>query len=354
LDRADREEEAALYTLRDVARLANVSIATASAVVNNKGKVSDKLRQRVLRAMEGLDYHPDQVARSLKVRRTHTLGMVIPDVTNPFFTDVMRGVEDEARRAGYSVIFCNANEDRQVEQNHLATLFSRRVDGVLISPTDPLAAMDRLTRRRFPMVFFDRVPMGYSGPAVATDNVGASREAGRHLIKLGHKRIAIISGRLNLSNAQHRLEGFRQALQESDLPLPEEYVQTGDFRLESGYECGKRLMQLPNPPTAIFCCNNKMTLGLMRALGELRIPCPQRVSVLGFDDFDWAANFSPRLTTVAQPTYEMGRRATELLLQMIQSAKNGTEPHLCQVVVLRNELRIRDSTAPPFNASIHT
>ncbi len=149
-----------MYTLRDVARLANVSIATASAVVNNKGKVSDKLRARVQRAMEGLDYQPDQVARSLKVRRTHTLGMVIPDVTNPFFTDVMQGVEDEARRTGYSVIFCNANEDSALEKNQLATLFSRRVDGVLISPTEPHVVMDRLTRRRFPMVFFDRVPSG--------------------------------------------------------------------------------------------------------------------------------------------------------------------------------------------------
>ena len=276
---------------------------------------------------------------------------MIPDVTNPFFTDVMQGVEDEARRSGYSVIFCNANEDRELERNHLGTLFSRRVDGVLIAPTEPEAAQDRLTRRRFPMVFFDRIPHGYSGPAVVTDNIGASREAGRHLIKLGHERIAIIAGRLDLSNALDRLEGFRQALQESHLPLPGMYLQSGDFRLHSGYQCGMHLMQLPNPPTAIFCCNNKMTLGLMRALGELRIPCPEQVSVLGFDDFDWAANFSPRLTSVAQPTYEMGRRATELLVQTLQLGKAEAGPGASQVVVLQNELRIRDSTAPPCQAS---
>ena len=337
-----------MLTLRDVARLANVSIATVSAVINNKGRVSGKLTQRVKRAMEALDYHPDQVARSLRVRRTDAIGMLIPDITNPFFTDVMRGVEDEARRGGYSVIFCNVNEDPELERIHLSTLFSRRVDGVLLAPTDSHAAQDRLTRRRFPLVFFDRIPQGFSGAAVVTDNLSASREAARHLIGLGHKRIAIIAGRLDLSNGLDRLEGFRQALQEACLPLPDEYLRCGDFRLESGYRCGLELMRLPNPPTAIFCCNNKMTLGLMRALGELRIPCPERVSVLGFDDFDWAANFSPRLTTIAQPTYEMGRRAMAMLVRKMRREEGGEDLGGDQVVVLKNELRVRDSTAPPF------
>ncbi len=338
-----------MFTLREVARLANVSIATASAVMNGKAGVSPKLTKRVKEAMEALDYHPDQVARSLKVRRTSTLGMVVPDVTNPFFTDVMCGVEDKARRCGYSVILCNVNEDPELERHHLGTLFSRRVDGVLLSPTDPHAVLDRQTRRRFPMVFFDRIPSGYTGPAVVTDNFGASSEAGRHLIGLGHKRIAVIAGRSDLSNAQARLEGIRRAMQEACLPLADEYLRNGDFRLESGYRCGLELMRLPNPPTAIFCCNNKMTIGLMRALGELRIPCPQRVSVLGFDDFDWAANFTPRLSTIAQPTYDMGWRATELLLRMLHADKNGSNEPVSKVIVLPNELRIRDSTGPPFS-----
>lgn len=182
---------------------------------------------------------------------------------------------------------------------------------------------------------------------MVTDNFGAAYEATRHLIALGHQRMAIITGRLGLSNGRDRLEGFRRALQEANLPLREDYLQHGDFQVEGRYRSGLKLMQLAEPPTAIFSCNNKMTLGLMGALRELRIPCPERVSVLGFDDFDWAANFSPRLTTVAQPTYEMGKRAMEILVRKMQRAKGELGPGEEHVTVLQNELRVRDSTAPP-------
>jgi LacI family transcriptional regulator len=339
-----------LYTIRDVARLADLSVATVSAVINGKQTVSPESTLRVRKAMEALDYHPDQVARSLKVRRTATVGMVIPDISNPFFTEVMSGVENEARRGGYSVIFCNVNEDPELERHHLSTLFSRRVDGVLLAPTDPQASQDRLTRRRVPLVFFDRVPYGFHGAGVVTDNFGGSLEAGRHLVALGHRSIAIIAGRLDMSNGLARLEGFRQALQEAHLLLPERYSMVGDFLLESGYRCGLSLMQQPHPPTAVFCSNNKMTLGLMRALAELRIPCPDRVSVLGFDDFDWAANFSPRLTTIAQPTFEMGRQAMQILLRKMNPPSDGTESNEEYIVTLKTELHVRDSTAPPHSS----
>jgi LacI family transcriptional regulator len=340
-----------LLTIRDVARLADVSIATVSAVINGKSGVSDKLVQRVRRAMEALDYHPNHVARSLKVRQTNTIGMMIPDVTNPFFADVMHGVEGEARRNNYSVIFCNADEDPELERRQLSMLFSRRVDGVLLAPADSHAAQDRLINRRFPLVFFDRIPADFSGTAVVTDNFEASRQAARHLIGLGHRRIAIITGRLNLSNGLQRLEGFRRGLQEANLPFPETYLRCGEFQLETAHKCGLDLMQLAEPPTAVFCCNNKMTLGLMRALGDLRIPCPERVSVLGFDDFDWAVNFSPRLTTVAQPSYQMGKRAVELLLDKLRGQKGSSGSDHDTIVTLKSELRVRDSTAPPYAAA---
>ena len=339
-----------MHTIRDVARLAGVSVATASAVVNNKGTVSPRLTRRVQEAMESLDYHPDQVARSLKVRQTQTVGIVIPDATNPFFTDVIRGVEGEARTHGYSLIFCDSAEDPAQERINLNTLFSRRVDGVLLAPTDSYAAQDRLIQRRFPIVFFDRLPPGFAGSAVVTDNLGAAYEATRHLIALGHHRIAIITGRLDLSNGLDRLEGFRKALQEAGLPLRDEYFLRGDFQLESGHKCGEELLRLSVPPTAVFSCNNKMTLGLMRALYENRVPCPERISVLGFDDFDWAANFSPRLTTVAQPTFEMGRQALQLLLQKIKCFRDKADTFAEKVIALKAELRVRDSTAPPCSA----
>jgi LacI family transcriptional regulator len=339
-----------LYTIRDVARLAGVSIATASAVINKKGTVSSERTRRVLSAVGALDYQPDQVARSLKVRQTQTMGIVIPDATNPFFTEVIRGVEGEARAHGYSLIFCDSNEDPAQERINLNTLFSRRVDGVLLAPTDNYAAQDRLIHRRFPLVFFDRLPPGFVGSAVVTDNVGAAYEATRHLIDLGHRRLAIITGRLDLSNGLDRLEGFRKALQEAGLPLREAYLLRGDFQLESGHKCGLELLRLPTPPTAVFCCNNQMTLGLMRALYENRVPCPEQISVLGFDDFDWAANFSPRLTTVAQPTFEMGRQAMQMLLRKMKSSRDKDASFEDKVVALKAELRVRDSTAPPFSA----
>ena len=336
-----------MRTMRDVARLAGVSVATVSLVLNNKGTVSAELTRRVKEAMETLDYHPDQRARSLKTGRSNTIGMVIPDVTNPFFTEVMRGVEDEARLQGYSVILCNSNEDPAQERHLLGMLFSRRVDGVVLACSDSHAAYDRLTRRRFPIVFIDRVPTGFDGGGVVVDNVGAACSAMRHLIGLGHRRIAIIAGRLNLSVGADRVEGYRKAMQAANLPVRDEYFQCGDFGLESGYRCGCELMRLAEPPTAIFACNNKMTLGLMRALAELRVPCPARVSVLGFDDFDWAAHFSPRLTTIAQPTHEMGKRAMELLLANMQRAAGESDAGENSVVVLKASLCIRESTAPP-------
>jgi LacI family transcriptional regulator len=339
-----------LYTIRDVARLAAVSVATVSAVVNKKGRVSPELTQRVEGAMEALDYHPSHVARSLKVCQTEIVGIIIPDATNPFFTDVIRGVEAETRAHGYSLILCDSNEDPAQERDNLNTLFSRRVDGVLLAPTDAYAAQDRLMQRRFPLVFFDRIPPGFKGSAVTTDNLGAAYEATRHLIALGHQRIAIIAGRLDLSNGLDRLEGFRKALQEASLPLPDEYLMRGDFQLQSGHKCGLDLLRLRTPPTAVFSCNNQMTLGLMRALYENRVHCPERISVLGFDDFEWAANFSPRLTTVAQPTFEMGKQAMQMLMRKMKTFKRKDDAVEEKVVALKAELRIRDSTAPPYSA----
>jgi LacI family transcriptional regulator len=336
------------YTIRDVAALAKVSIATVSFVANGKGPVSEELRKRVLEAMEALDYHPNQVARSLKASQTHIIGMIVPQITNPFFGEVMRGVEDMARRSGYSVIFCNSNEDPELETTHLNTLFARRVDGVLISSSNSRLMDGHLLKRRFPLVFLDRIPPNFAGTAVITDNFGASQEATRHLINLGHARIAIINGPRDLPICVERLRGLVQALQESGLSLPDDYLKYGTFLPESGYCNGCELMKLSDPPTAIFCCNNSMTLGLMRALAELKISCPERVSVLGFDDFEWGANFRPQLTSVAQPTYEVGRLATELLIERMRREKNKTKSTKEEIIVLPDELRIRDSTAPPY------
>jgi|SRR5579862_1940324 len=342
-----RRNEASLYTIKDIARLANVSVATVSGVLNNKPTIKPKLVERVRKAMDALNYHPDHVARSLRVRRTFTVGIVIPDVTNPFFTDLIRGVEQEAQSTGYSVILCDSNEDAQLERRNLSTLSSRRVDGVLLAPTNSPSTHELRGNYRFPVVLVDRVPLGFSGPAVVTDNFAAAYDGTRHLLDLGHRQIAIITGQLDLSNGLDRLEGFRKALQDARLDIPEEYVQVGNFRSEAGYHCGLALMKLSARPTAVFSCNNKMTLGLMRALGEMRVNCPGDVSVLGFDDFEWSAYFTPRLTTIAQPTYEMGKQAMQILLGSLQQPDGKDCLRDAGIERLKAELRVRDSTAAP-------
>lgn len=337
-------------TIRDVARLAGVSIATVSAVINGKNSVSSQMTRRVEEAMQALDYHPDHMARSLKTGRSQVVGMVIPDLSNPFFVELMCGVEETARNAGYSVIFSNSNEDPAQERANLAMLYSQRVGGVVLACSDGHAAYDRMTMRRFPIVFIDRLPVsGFSGRAVVVDNTGAAYRATHHLIELGHTDIAIIAPRTDLSNGVERIEGFRKAMQEADLPIHGQYFQHGDYSLESGHRCGLELLRLAQPPTAIFSCNNKMTLGLVQALSELEVPCPQFVSIVSFDDFPWTSHFQPRLTAISQPSHEMGRRAMQVLLSVLDANSAGQEPPPECVIVLDPELRIRESSAPPRN-----
>jgi len=329
--------------MRDVARLAGVSVATVSAVVNGSVPVSAERTRKVRDAMDALDYHPDHVARSLKTGRTNVIAMVIPDITNVFFPELVRGAEEAANQAGYSVILCDSNEDPAQERRHLDTLFARRVDGVLIACTDASTAYESLVRRRFPIVFVDRLPQGLAVSAVSTDNVDAGYQAARHLIDLGHERIAIVTGNLRLSTHAGRLEGFRRAMQEHHLPVRDEYVRVGDLQASTGYRFGLELLGLDPPPTGLISSNNRMLLGLMRAIRELSLPCPEQVSVIGFDDPVWTGNFSPRLTTLAQPTYEIGRCAFAMLQRRMRGEPEA--PGVGEVSLLKAELRVRESTA---------
>jgi LacI family transcriptional regulator len=341
--------------MRDVAKLAEVSVATVSAVINGKKRVSPKLKERVQAAIRTLDYHPDQIARSLKVRRTYTIGVIVPNMASMFFVEVFRGIEDVARQNGYSAILCNSDDDAIRERHQLAVLLSRRVDGILLASADSQAASHWPRHRDLCLVLIDRLPPGFDASAVVIDNLKAAYEATQHLIKIGHKRIAIITGPPDRSTAFERTEGFRRAMQEAGHPILQEYFLNGSFRLEGGYRCGMQLLKLPVPPTAIFSSNYDMTLGLMRAVIELKVPCPSQVSILSFDDFvmgddkfSWARMFSPPLTAVAQPSYEIGKIAMESLLQEVEGQSKGVRGNARRVVKLKAELRIRESTAPPL------
>jgi LacI family transcriptional regulator len=330
--------------MREVARLADVSLATVSAVVNGTAPVTPVRMERVRKAIDALDYHPDQVARSLKTGHTNVVGMVVPDITNPFFPLVVRAVEQTAYEAGYSIILCDSGEDATHEQHHLKTLFARRVDGVLLACTDVSTAYESLVKRPFPIVFVDRMPPGLPVSAVAIDNVDAAYQATRHLIVLGHERIAILIGNLRLSTHIGRLEGFRKAMQEKPLPVRGEYLCTSEIHTESAYQAARALLTLPEAPTAIICSNNRLLLGLIRAIREAGVACPDTVSIVGFDDNVWTGNFNPSVTAIAHPTYEIGRQAMTMLLKRIRD--KGKDAPASEVVLLKGELRVRDSTAP--------
>ncbi len=348
----DKVTQKRSYTMRDVARLAGVSVATVSAVVNGKQVVRPVVVARVQDAMKALNFHPDHVARSLRVKKTTTLGVVVPDFSSGFFVDVLRGIEDAARSGGYSVLLCNSDDDMEQEQLHLRALLSRRVDGILLASTDLYSVADTQLRSGTPIILFDRVPPGYRGAAVVVDNVDAAYRATQHLIELGHRSVAFIAGRLDLSTASDRAEGFRRALEDAHLPLNGAYFKRGDYHPESGYQNGLELLKLPQPPTAIVSSNGLMTLGLLRAMNELQVRCPEQVSIIGFDEpapdsygFNLSTLLRPELTVVAQPGHEVGQQAAQTLLRMLSE----TDPPAAEpsVLMLKAELRVRKSTGPP-------
>jgi len=339
------------YTIRDVARLARVSVSTASAVVNQKDIVSPELRNRVQQAIQAMGYSPNQGARGLRIGRTHIIGMVVPDITNPFFVEVMRGVEDGAIATGYELMLCNSNDQSSLESRHFNALHAQRVDGILFAPSDSFSAHAAMARSHVPVVFMDCIPIGaeVSCGCVSSDNLESAYEATKYLIGLGHRRIAVISGRRVHSTTLDRIAGCQKAIREAGLPLREEFTWPGDSHIESGYTYGVKLLQSSEPPTAIFALNNRMTLGVLRAFSELGIACPGRVSLISFDDTDWADVFNPSITAIAQPTYQMGKSAVELLVQYIEGKEEEGELQPKRVI-LKSTLRIRKSTGPPPGA----
>lgn len=340
-------------TISDVARLAGVSVATVSAVINGTKVVSPRRAQKVREAAEALDYQTDQNARSLRTGKSKVVGIVIPDLANPFYTEVIAAADEAASRARYSFFLCNSYDDPTQEQRHLDMLFSHRVAAVLIASCDSFAAYDRLMRRRFPLVFFDRIPEGFHGSSVETDNHLAAYLATRHLIEQGHRSIAILVGNIERSTHARRLEGFRKAMQESGLPVHDEYCGLSGLTVQAAFQFSLELFQSPRVPTAVFCTSNNLLLGCFRALERAGLRCPDDVSIVGFDDFPWNETFRPAITTVAQPTTAIGSKGIEMLLERIAASSEGREM-ADQRIVLQPELRVRNSTAPPRTAPFAT
>jgi LacI family transcriptional regulator len=310
----------AAATMKDVAERAGVSTTTVSHVINQTRFVSEENRSKVQEAMKALGYQPNAIAKSLRQKSTNTIGLMISDIANPFFTSLIRGVEDVANAAGFNLILCNTDEKPEKEYTYLDVLQQKQVDGVIVAPTgENLDYFEALVDNGFPMVFIDRRLEGIACPAVLADNENGSYEAVSHLIGLGHRRIGIVVGLLGVTSTTERLRGYQKALAEHGLPFDKELVLPGKSKVESGREAALQLLALTARPSAIFATNNQMTIGVMRALHEQGVRCPDDMAVVGFDDFEWASAFRPLLTTVAQPVYDMGRVAAETLIERIRN-----------------------------------
>lgn len=314
-------------SIRDVAREAGVSTATVSHVINNTRFVSPATRLLVVEAIEKLGYLPSSSARSLASNRSRIVGVIFSELINPFYASVYKGLEDTLSAAGFDIILANTGERPERQETALETLFARNVDGLILAPTgNPSKMLDKLIEDRTPVVTFDRRVPEYDLPYVGINNEAAAYEAVCHLIKDGHRRIGLISGLEKIHNSVERRNGYIRALQEHDLDVDPCLIYHGDSQQRSGFEGARGLLSCSNTPTALFVTNNLMTLGALHALREMGLRCPEDVGLVGFDDHDWADIFTPPITTVRQPTYELGRTAAQLLVQSIEERAEGNLP----------------------------
>jgi LacI family transcriptional regulator len=332
-------------TITDIAGRAKVSTATVSHVLNNTRYVSPEIRNRIALACKELNYSPNSLASSLRSGKTKTIGLVLPDSSNPFFADIAHVIEDHAFSQGYSVILSNTEGDPGRELFSLGILVQKKVDGIiLISTGDDPQAIEFLQGLSIPVVIADRDVPSHSAPdnlaVVLLDNYLGGQLAARHAIDLGHRDIAIITGPSNLTPSSLRETGYRDMMAEAGIPVEEPWVARGDFTFLSGYAAATKILQLPRTPTALFCCNDMMAVGAIRAAVDLGLPIPESLSVIGFDDIALASYVHPRLTTVRQPVAEICKE----IAQQLFAAFEDQQEHSYKRIVLKPDLVVREST----------
>lgn len=334
-----------MATMKDIAKIAGVSLGTVSNVLNGTAGVRETVRRRVLEAVHSSSYQPSQLARGLRRVQTNVIGMIIPDITNPFFPAAVRGAEDLAFSNGYRLILCNTDNDHSKELAHLNELRTYLPAGLIVIPStfSDLTVQARSYREvGTGVVCIDRLPKDWEGDTVTADNQAGAYKATRHLIKMGHKQLATITGPLHLTNALERLNGFRRAIKKAELKLAPEYVQEATFDKQGGASKAGLLLRLIPRPTAIFAGNDMIALGVLAAIREAGLRCPQDVSVIGFDDLELAETTNPALSSVSQSGYQLGSTAASILLERIKGY-TGPPKH----IVLETSLKLRDSVAPP-------
>jgi len=328
-------------TIKDVAAEVGVSTATISRVLaGKKTAASQAVRNRVLRVVREMGYEPNRSARNLRVGHRKVFGIVIPDLQNPFFTGIVRGVEETLRAAGYGLLIANSDDSADREDSEIRVLRADGAAGLLLIPCRAEAEQYRnFDWTSLPVVAIDRLPGGWLVDSVKTANADGARLAAEHLIQLGHVEIAMLNGPTHYDVAQERLAGFRSAVAEKGLAIPQQWVVHGDFRQQGGYEATMALLRGPHRPRALFVANYLMTLGALMAIYELGLRIPHDVAIVSFDDMPWATALNPPLTAVAQPTHELGRTAAELLL-----ARHVDRSRPVRQVVLQPNLIVRASS----------
>jgi LacI family transcriptional regulator len=332
-----------MATIRDVARRAGISPSTVSHVINETRYVSDETKARVLAAMEELNYRPNAVARSLRRKKTHIIGLIVPDSANPFFAEVGRGIEETIFAQGYSLIIGNSAGDLQQELRHINVLSEKQVDGIIFVAAG-LSTKHILTLQAedMPLVVIDRDIAGVDVDFVLTNHWQGGYLATAHLIALGHRRIGCIAGPAGLPPSVDRVAGYKRALLEHGIEPDEELVVGGEFDPPSGYRAVNHLLALPRPPTALFACNDLMAIGALGGAVERGNRVPADLSIIGFDNISLASFTNPPLTTIAQPTAQMGALAAQMLMERI---RDKTLPPRRQVLSV--SLVVRGSTASP-------
>lgn len=313
-------------TIAEVARLAVVSPATVSRVLNGDPRVDAGYRERVLTAVDQLNYRPNRLARHLRKQQTATIALVVPDITNPHFTEIIKAVEAETYGAGYHLVVCNTDERADKQATYLDMLAAERVSGAIISPADPSGGeISDLIDHGIPVVAFDREMSDSRADAVVADNVEGARTAASLLIRAGHRDLFLLSGRADVSTGADRLKGFEQAIREAGLEL--RYTDAA-FREDAAYDAVAELLASDRLPTAFVAANNLMTLGTLRALHEARVKIPSDVAIVGIDDPPWSALVDPPLTTVSQPVAEMAHDAISILFERIAGATDSPHRHV--------------------------
>lgn len=330
-----------MATIHDVAKRAGVASITVSRVINSSGYASQEIRERVLAAVKEMGYVPNRLASSLRSKRTKVLAFVLTDITNPFFTVAARGVEDVASEAGYTVIFCNTDENKLKEQKYVDILMQNQVDGIILVPSGfDSGSVETLQQNGIPVVVIDRYVAGNSVDQVRCDSLDGAIQLTELLTSLGHTHIALLNGPANVSTASDRLTGFKKAIEKSKIKDQKQVVISGSFTRSSGYEMTRQVLALSPRPTAIFAANNFIALGVLSALEEAQIRVPEDMAVVTFDDLPESLVISPFLTVAAQPVYEMATKATELLIKRLAgSAAQGFDE-----VIFPTRLIVRKSS----------